>query len=408
MVLQPVEDAAASGVEREILYWYAPMDPTYVRDEPGVSPMGMALVPRYSDEPQRTDRGTIRIDPVQVQNIGLVSVPALRGDLSRQVRTVGILDFDADRITWVNVKFSGWIEKVHVAYVGEEVRAGDPLFDIYSPELVTTQEEYLRALDYVDALRDSARAEARAQAEDLLRASRERLAYWDITEEQIGALGERRGTKRLLTVVSPGDGVIAEVAKEALEGMFVQPGMNLYKVVDLSTVWAHADIYEQDLPWIYAGQPARVSLAYDLNREYESQVLFLYPEVSQETRTVKICIEIPNPDGRLRPGMYADVVLEGQTIRDAVLIPRSAILRSGARDLVFVSMGSGRFEPREIRVGVAGEGDLVQVLEGVQPGENVVTQAQFMLDSESRVQEAIAKYLDRGEAQGPEHREDEP
>jgi Cu(I)/Ag(I) efflux system membrane fusion protein/cobalt-zinc-cadmium efflux system membrane fusion protein len=396
-----VEHAGGSG-DREVLYWYAPMDPTYMREEPGLSPMGMPLVPRYADEAEASGSGVVRIDPVQVQNIGLVSVAAERRDLHRHIRTVGILDFDAERVSWVNVKFSGWIEKVHVNYVGQEVRAGDPLFEIYSPELVTTQEEYLRAVDYVGSLSGSPRPEARRQAEDLLHATRERLTYWDISEEQIQALEAQRVVQRRLTVLSPGSGVVAEVAREALEGMFVEPGMNLYKVADLSSVWAHADIYEQDMPWVYAGQRAEVRLPYEPDRRYESQVLFLYPEVSQETRTVKICVEIPNRQGNLRPGMYADVILDGRTVTGAVTVPRSAILRSGERNLIFVDLGKGRFAPREVSLGVTGEGDRVQIVSGVEPGEAVVVQAQFMLDSESRVQEAIAKFLDRTRAAGGE------
>lgn len=382
--------------EREVRYWYAPMDATFIRDEPGLSPMGMKLVPKYADEVVEVDSSVLRIDPVQVQNTGVVSVLVRRGDISRTIRTVGILDFDADRLTWVNVKFAGWIEKVHINYVGQEVNAGDPLFEIYSPDLVTTQDEYLHALEYRDSFAGTNRPEARKQAESLLQSTRDRLAYWDITSRQIEELEKRREVRRLLTVVAPETGVVVEMAEQTLEGMFVQPGENLYRIADLSTVWAHMDIYERDMPWVYPGQPARVSLAYDLDREYQSKVLFLYPEVSQETRTVKICVSIPNPDGRLRPGMYANVVLQGQTVPDAVIIPRSAILHSGERNLVFVDLGEGRFDPREVKLGVTGEGDIVQVVDGVSPGESVVTQAQFMLDSESRIQEAIGKFLKRG------------
>ena len=182
--------------------------------------------------------------------------------------------------------------------------------------------------------------------------------------------------------------------------MFVRPGENLYRIADLSTVWAHVDIYERDMPWVRAGQPARVSLAYDLDREYQSKVLFLYPEVSKETRTVKICVAIPNPDGKLRPGMYANVLLQGLTVPDAVIIPRSAILHSGERNLVFVDLGEGRFAPREVEAGRHGRGAIWSRWWTVwNQGESVVTQAQFMLDSESRIQEAIGKFLNRGSSE---------
>jgi RND family efflux transporter MFP subunit len=400
MDLVEVKAVSKKSGEREILYWYAPMDATYIRDEPGLSPMGMKLVPKYADEGAGSDDKIIRIDPVQVQNIGVVSSDAETADIARYSRTVGILDFDADNITWVNTKFQGWIEKVHVNYVGQEVRKGQPLFEIYSPELVTTQEEYIRALDYRASLEESGRPDTLRQAESLVRSTRERLTYWDITDQQIGNLETGRQVQRLLIVTSPATGLVAEVMNQALEGMFVKPGMDLYKIADLSTVWVHADVYEADMPWIRSGQPAVVSFRNAPDEEFRGQVLFLYPEVSRKTRTMKICVEVPNPGRRLRPGMYADVVIQGPPVSNAVVIPQSAVIYSGERKIVFVALGEGRFEPREVELGVKGEGDRIQIVKGVAPGEAVVTQAQFMLDSESRIQEAIAKFRERAKSEG--------
>ncbi len=278
------------------------------------------------------------------------------------------------------------------------MRRDEPLFEIYSPELVTTQEEYLRALDYKASLAESERAEARRQAKSLLRSTRLRLSYWDISEDQILALEKSGTVQRRLTVRSRVDGVVAEVMDQALEGMFVQAGMNLYKIADLSSLWVHADVYESDLPWVREDQPAEVAFRNDPDSVFQGKILFLYPEVSKETRTLKICIEVPNKQNRLRAGMYTDVVLHGPPVRNAILIANSAVLRSGERDLVFVDLGEGRFEPREVELGIRGEGDLVQIVHGLTAGEAVVTQAQFMLDSESRVQEAIAKFMKRGAA----------
>jgi Cu(I)/Ag(I) efflux system membrane fusion protein/cobalt-zinc-cadmium efflux system membrane fusion protein len=310
-------------------------------------------------------------------------------------RTVGILDFNSQRITWINTKFEGWIERVHVNYVGQEVHKGQALFEIYSPELVTTQDEYLRALEYRESLQGSTRSEALRQADSLVRSTRDRLRYWDIADQQIDRLESSREVQRLLTVTSPADGVVAEIMNEALEGMFVEPGMDLYKIADLSTVWVHADIYELDIPWIRKGLPAEVSFRNDPQNRFSGEILFLYPEVSRDTRTLKICIEVPNQDGRLRPGMYADVVVKGPRIRGAVVVPQSAVIRSGERNIMFVDLGSGRFEPRDVELGIKGEGDRIQIRQGVEAGERVVTQAQFMLDSESRTQEAVAKYRAR-------------
>jgi Cu(I)/Ag(I) efflux system membrane fusion protein/cobalt-zinc-cadmium efflux system membrane fusion protein len=387
---------AADPAERQAQTLYTcPMHPEVIEPEPGDCPIcHMALVPVERD-PSGGASGVIEIDPVQVQNIGVVSEAARVGEIARSSRTVGILDFDAARVSWVNTKYGGWIEKVHVTYVGQEVAEGDPLFEIYSPELVATQEEYLRSLDYRQSLAGSDRAEAREQAESLVRAARERLSYWDIGEEQIRQLETDGRAQRRLTVRSPAEGIVVEIMDDSLEGMAVEPGMDLYKIADLSRVWVHADVYESDLSWVREGQRATVFFPQDADRTARGEVLFLYPQLSAETRTLKVCISLPNPDLRLRPGMYADVVIHGPPVRDAVIIPDSAVLHSGERDLVFVDLGEGRFEPREVELGTRGGEHRVQVLRGVAPGEAVVIQAQFMLDSESRVREAVARFMRR-------------
>jgi len=369
------------------------MHPEVVEAQPGDCPIcEMELMPvEAADE---TD--VIRIDPVQTQNIGVVSVKARVEDIGRSSRTVGILDFNADKITWVNTKFEGWIEKVYVNYVGQDVSKGQPLFEVYSPELVTTQEEYVRALDYRASLESSKRAQTLRQADSLVASTRDRLVYWDISEAQIEELERTRSVQRRITILSPADGVVAEVMEEALEGMYIRPGMNLYKIADLSTVWVHAAVYESDMPWIREKQPAVVTFRHEADHVFRGEVLFLYPEVSRETRTLKICVEVPNPDRRLRPGMYADVVVHGPPVRDAIVVPQSAVIRSGERNIVFIDLGEGRFRPEQVQLGITGADDRIQVIEGVVPGEAVVTQAQFMLDSESRIQEAIAKFVRPG------------
>jgi Cu(I)/Ag(I) efflux system membrane fusion protein/cobalt-zinc-cadmium efflux system membrane fusion protein len=389
------EEPSVAVVEEPTQLYQCPMHPEVIEKEPANCPIcRMKLTPMQTStvESEEHVSGVIQIDPAQVQNIGVVSKQAFRSDVTRSTRTVGILDFNADRVSWVNTKYSGWVEKVHVNYVGQDVQKGQPLFDIYSPELVTTQEEYLRALDYRESLELSDREEARRQADSLVHSSRDRLMNWDISEGQIDSLENNREVQRLLTVRSPSGGVVAEIMEESLEGVFVKAGINLYKIADISSLWVHADVYESDLPWVREGLPAEISLGRS-DRTFRGKVLFLYPEVSKDTRTLKICVEVPNTNNRLRAGMYTDVMLYGPIVKDAVLIPNSAVLRSGERDLVFIDLGEGRFEPREIRLGIRGEGDDVQVLEGVQAGEKVVTQAQFMLDSESRVQEAIQNFM---------------
>ncbi len=387
-------DAAGTTVagEREILYWYAPMDPTFISAEPGLSPMGMKLVPKYSDE-VGTEEGVVRIDPGQIQNIGVVSEPVRKTDLKRIIRTVGILDFDADNVHWINTKFSGWIEKVYVNYAGQEIRKGQPLFEIYSPELVTTQEEYLRALEYKASLAGSTQPEVLRQAQDLLKSTRRRLEYWDISPGQITELERSQQVQRTLKVTSPIDGVVVDVMDEALKGMFVRPGMNLYRLADLSSIWVHVDAYESDLAWIRDGQAADVELSYFPGQTFSGKVLFMQPQLDQKTRTVKLCVELPNPGARLKPGMYANVRIKGRALKGVVAVPDSAILRSGERNMVFLDLGEGRFLPRQVEVGMQGEGNLVEIRKGLTGDERVVVQAQFMLDSESRVQEAIRKFM---------------
>ena len=398
---QEVEAAAEEAGQ----IYMCPMHPEVIESSPGSCPIcKMALVevkqlePKYADQDTADDSGTIRIDPTQIQNIGVVSTPAVVEDIFRTSRTVGILDYDAERISWVNTKYEGWIEKVHVNYVGQEVRRGQALFEIYSPDLVSTQEEYLRALEYVDSMEASGREQTLRQAEALLRSARERLGFWDVSAEQVQALETSRTVQRTLTVHAPAGGIVAEIMQDSLEGMYVKSGMDLYKIADLSTVWVHADIYETDLPWVRAGMQAVVSFRNDPEQVYRGKVLYLYPELNKQTRTLKVCVAVPNPKRRMRPGMYADVSLQGPNIKGAVIIPRSAVLRTGERDLVFLDLGEGRFRPREVRMGVAGEGDRIQILEGIESGQEVVVQAQFMLDSESRIQEAIAKFMTRDQS----------
>jgi Cu(I)/Ag(I) efflux system membrane fusion protein/cobalt-zinc-cadmium efflux system membrane fusion protein len=383
-------------------FYQCPMHPEVLQTEPGDCPVcGMALVrvdradgsgSHPSEQAGAVDHtGVLRIDPVQVQNMGVVSEPVRRLDLAHLIRTVGILDFNADNVSWVNMKYSGWIEKVHVNYVGQKVVKGKPLFEIYSPELVTTQEEYLSALEYRDSIAGSRQPEILRQAENLLDSAAQRLAYWDVSAAQIEQLERTRQGTRTVTVNSPVEGVVVAVMEQALEGIFVKPGMNLYKIADLSSIWVHADIYESDLGWIHEKQQAEVELSYFPGETFGGEVLYLYPELNEKTRTVKICVELANPQGRLRPGMYANVKIRGEALEDVVAVPDSAILRSGERNVVFVDLGDGRYRAQEIELGVRGEDNLIEVRSGLTGGERVVVQAQFMLDSESRVQEAIRK-----------------
>jgi Cu(I)/Ag(I) efflux system membrane fusion protein/cobalt-zinc-cadmium efflux system membrane fusion protein len=378
---------------KKIKYWVAPMDPKYIRDEPGKSPMGMDLVPVYEEEGQEKEpSSTIRIDPVTMQNMGVRLGRVRRKTLIKDIRTVGNIIYDETKIFIVNTKFSGWIEKLFVNFVGENVKKGQPLFDIYSPELVTAQEEYLLALEQFKKLGNSSYGRIRDGARRLLEASRTRLHYWDLTEKQIDRIGESGKVSKTITVFSPAAGVVT--AKQAFKGHYVKEGEHQYEIVDLSTVWVDVDVYEYELPWVRKGMAADMELSYIPGQKFHGRVLFIYPYLEPKTRTATLRLEFPNPDYHLKPGMYADIYLKSVIAEDSLVIPQEAVIDSGLRKIVFVARGEGKFQPQEIKTGLEGNQDEIQVLEGLDEGQQIVLSAQFMLDSESRLREAIQKMLE--------------
>jgi Cu(I)/Ag(I) efflux system membrane fusion protein/cobalt-zinc-cadmium efflux system membrane fusion protein len=378
---------------KRIKYWVAPMDPTYIRDEPGKSPMGMDLVPVYEEEGgEREPTSTIRIDPVTVQNMGVRTALVQKKPLVKYIRAVGIIRTDETKLYEINTKFAGWIEKLYVQFEGEVVRRGQPLFDIYSPELVSAQEEYLLALRQYENLSSSAYPSIRQGAERLLQASRTRLLYWDHTDEQIREIERAGKTRKTVTIHSPASGVV--VIRKATEGRYFKSGKRMYKIADLSTVWVDVEIYEYDLPWIHQGMTAEMELPYAPGKRFHGKVLYIYPYLNPQTRTATLRLEFPNPNYDLKLDMYANVYLKSTVSQESLVIPQESLIRSGVRNLVFISLGKGRFEPREVQLGLEGNDNQYQVLEGLKEGEEIVTSGQFMLDSESRLREAIQKMLE--------------
>jgi Cu(I)/Ag(I) efflux system membrane fusion protein/cobalt-zinc-cadmium efflux system membrane fusion protein len=380
------------------------MDPTYIRDEPGKSPMGMDLIPVYEDEAGDPPPGWVQIDPRFAQNIGVQTEAVSRADIPFTIRTVGTITYNDRQVSWINTKYEGWIEKVYVNYVGEAVEVGQKLFEIYSPELVTTQKEYLRALDYADTLAGSRYPEIAARARSLVDSARQRLEYWDVAADQVAELERTREPRRTLAVVSGVSGVVIEKMDKALEGMFVTVGMDLYKIANLSTVWAEVEVFESQAPWLKVGQVARVESPYEPGRTYTGRVRYIYPFLSDETRTLRASIELPNPDLQLRADMYANVTLDVPSARQVLVVPSEAVIRSGTRDVIVVALGEGRFQVREVELGVSGDGVLA-VTRGLSEGERVVVSAQFLIDSESNLREAIRKIVggqdSAGEAEPP-------
>lgn len=381
VALQVAAPAAPSG-ERKIKYYKSTMMPGEISPKPGKDSMGMEMEPVYEESAAPAgDASAIVIDPVTVQNMGIRTAPVTRGPLKKVIRTVGMVDYDETALTDITLKYKGWIERLFVDATGKEVKAGDPLFEIYSPDLVSAQNEYLIALN--------------APSSPGLKASALRkLQNFDISAEQIAELEKTRQIKKTLRVTAPRGGIVVE--KMAVQGQTAEAGMKLYRLADLSRVWVLAQVYEQDLPFVKTGEPARVSLTYLPAQTFEGRVTYVYPTLDEKTRTARVRMEFPNASLALKPGMFAKVELSAELSPSALLVPDSAILRSGEKNTVFVALEGGRFDPRAVTLGPRGEGGVYQVLSGVKEGENVVTSGQFMLDSESQLKEAIQKMREPG------------
>ncbi|NOZ94631.1 MAG: efflux RND transporter periplasmic adaptor subunit [Acidobacteria bacterium] len=385
--------AAGKPKERKILFYRNPMDPTITSPVPRKDDMGMDYVPVYADQGEATanQAAVVTIDPAVQQNMNVVIQKVQRRDVTQQIRTVGYLDYDHEKIVSVTTKYPGFIEKTYVNYIGQPVKKGEPLFEIYAPELVQTEQELLSAKRYADNMADSGTEVAR-RAKSLLLAARERLGYWDITAAQIEDLEKTGKVFRTLKVVSPASGIVM-TRMEGLEGMAARPGMELLKIADLSDLWLTVEVFSNQLPWVRIGSPAKINLTYFPGETFRGRIRYIEPEVSEKTRTIRLTLEIPNPARKLRVGMYSTVLFEPVIARKAITVPSEAVFRTGERNVVVVSLGDGKFAPRDLKLGPEGDG-FVQVLEGLSDGDEVVTSAQFLIDSESNLKEAIQKMID--------------
>ncbi|MFQ5692570.1 MAG: efflux RND transporter periplasmic adaptor subunit, partial [Nitrospinota bacterium] len=357
---------------------YLPFTRTVARSSP-TAPLAAA-----PDAQKRPDRATVKLNVTKQQLIGVQTSTVASMALEKTIRTVGKVAYDETRMTDVNLKIGGWIEKPFVDYTGKPVRKGQPLLTIYSPDLVSTQEEYLLAVQTLEKVRNSRLPDAVRGAKALVEASRRRLLLWDITEGQISRLARTGRPQTNLTIESPVSGFV--VQKKIVEKMYVKPGMSLYRIADISTVWIEADIYESDLPFVKVGQRATITLPYGGGRVLQGRITFIYPFMDPATRTVKVRLSFPNPGARLKPEMYANVEIRNKGGKK-LAVPESAVLHSGVRNLVFVDRGKGMFEPREVKLGPKMDGHYM-VLKGLSAGEKVVTSANFLIDSESRLMAA--------------------
>ncbi|HWX18362.1 MAG TPA: efflux RND transporter periplasmic adaptor subunit [Candidatus Binatia bacterium] len=377
-------NASSGSGERKIKYYKSTMNPGEVSQTPRQDSMGMDMVPVFEDEASAAESSMITMDSVTTQNLDLRTGLVRRGPVRHLVRTVGVIDFDETTLADVSTKFRGWIEKLYVDATGKQMHRGEPLFEIYSPELYLAQTEYLLTL--------GSRTNQEGVAAELRKtAAMTKLRYWDISEEQIAELERTRTPKKTLRMNAPRDGIVVE--KMVFEGQMVEAGMKLYRLADLATVWIQAQVYEQDLPYLKLGQEAVVSLASQPEPKFRGRVTYIYPMVDEKTRTARVRMEFHNPGYFLKPGMYATVEMSSEVSPSALLVPDMAVLRSGEKNTVFVALDRGHFEPRAVSIGARAEGNQYEVLDGLKEGERVVTSGQFLLDSESQLREAIQKML---------------
>jgi RND family efflux transporter MFP subunit len=398
------ENAAANTnalpAERKIKYYQSTMMPGEVRPTPGKDSMGMDMVPVYEEPSGAAGPQAIAIDPVTVQTMGIRTATVTRGPLRRTIRSVGVVEYNEAALTDVSTKFKGWIEKLYVNTTGQLVMRGDPLFEIYSPELYSAQVEYLLAAGPA--------TNATPGAEAIRASALTKLKFFDISDDQIAALARTGQPQKTLRILAPQDGFVTE--KMVVEGQMVDAGMKIFRLADLGLVWVQADIYEQDLAYLKLGQEADVTLSYLTDRQFRGRVTYIYPSVDVKTRTARVRMEFHNPGYFLKPGMFATVRVVSELEPSALLVPDMAILRSGEKTTVFVALEGGKFDPRTVTLGPQAENDTYQVLSGLSEGERIVTSGQFMLDSESQLREAIQKMSEPGRSApaGPPGREGLP
>ncbi|MCF6280745.1 MAG: efflux RND transporter periplasmic adaptor subunit [Candidatus Polarisedimenticolaceae bacterium] len=388
----PLAETGGQPSERKVLFWRNPMNPSITSPTPAKDGMGMDYLPVYADNGDGGDEpaGTVKIDPVTVQNIGVRTAKVKLRSLARQLKALGRVDFNEERLARLHPKTSGWIEQLMVDETGVRVNKGTILLGLYSPDLVAAQREYLVALENWEAVRNSTVGRMKKSAKNLLRSSRERLELFDMPAHQIKELEKSRKIKKRLHIHSPFAGHIMHIG--ARDGQYITPKDELYLIADLSRIWVNVDIYEDDLPWMKIGDRAEMTVRAAPGRAFTGKVTFIHPTMQKKSRTVRVRLEFDNADLVLKPGMFANVVLHVDEQPNAAVVPSEAIIRSGSREQLFVVREPGKFEPRLVILGVSA-GGYTQILDGVEPGEVVVTSSQFLIDSESKLREATAKMM---------------
>jgi len=388
----PPETQSQQG---KILYYRHPMGAADTSPVPKKDEMGMDYLPVYESE--LASAGQIQISPEKIQKLGVSTETVAKRALVRSIRALGSIQIDERRVHAVTPRFEGWIQRLYVNATGQAVKRGQPLLEVYSPELMTAQQEYLIARQGQQALQQGS-AQARGTAERLTDNALQRLHYWDIAPAQLQRLQIQEKPLDTLPLLSPVNGVVLE--KPAQEGMRFMPGELLFRIADLSTVWLLAEVFEQDIGGVRLGQVVQVHINAYPDRLFSGKVGFIYPTLATETRTVKVRVELTNAEGLLKPGLYGSVTLAALADNDARLaVPDSAVIDSGARQVVLVQRGEGRFEPHVVKLGRQADG-YWEVLEGLDSGDEVVTRANFLIDAESNLKSALEGFDIQGAETG--------
>ena len=371
---------------RTVLYWKAPMDPNYRRDEPGKSPMGMDLVPVYANGGDH-DESVVSINPQVVNNLGVRTAPAEFSVLSRRIETVGYVGYDEDTLQHIHMRVDGWIERLVITATGDPVTKGQTLFELYSPTLVNAEEEFLTAL--------------RSSNTNLQKASRSRLEALGVPTSEIDRLEKSRTVSQRLSVAAQSDGFVADLAVR--EGVYITPASEVMSIATLDRVWVLVEVLERQAAWISEGQLAEVELEYLPGRRLQGTVDYIYPELDRITRTLKVRIRFDNKDKVLRPNMFARVTIHGTETPPVVHVPRAALIRGGASDRVVLAIGDGKFRAQPVQIGIE-SGDRIEIRSGVAAGDLIVTSGQFLIDSESNIEAALERMSERGVDQPmPDH-----
>jgi len=370
-ILSPSNSEQSEPEEAKPLYWVAPMDANYTRDKPGKSPMGMDLIPVFADVAESGGNtgagvGTIKISPAVVNNLGVRTAKVVLQPLENEISTVGYVTYDEDQLIHIHPRVKGWIEKLYVKAEGDPVVKNQPLYELYSPELVNAQEEFLIAKDRNNKL--------------LIRAAKDRLIALQIPKQTIKEIEKRRKVKQTITFFSPQSGVVDNL--NIREGFYVKPGTTLMSIGKLDQVWVNAEVFERQAPNVQRNLPVTMSLDYLPGKLWQGKVDYVYPTLNEKNRTLKVRLRFENEDMMLKPNMFAQVVIHAQNDKSSLLVPREAVIRTGTTERVVLALGGGQFKSIKVNVGRYNK-NFAEILSGLEEGEKVVTSAQFLLDSES-------------------------